>query len=68
VSRRLLDILPDTPKNRAMIARVRGAVERYHDIGIRIEDDYAVTASGVEWLSRAPREPEEIEAAMRRGR
>ncbi|HET7425971.1 MAG TPA: M24 family metallopeptidase, partial [Gemmatimonadales bacterium] len=68
VSQRLLDILPDTPKNRAMIARVRGAVERYHDIGIRIEDDYAVTASGVEWLSRAPREPEEIEAAMRRGR
>jgi len=68
VSRRLLDILPDTPKNRAMIAHVRGAVERYHDIGVRIEDDYAVTASGVEWLSRVPREPDEIEAAMRRGR
>ena len=56
VSTRLLDILPDTPKNRAMIAQVRPAVERYHNIGIRIEDDYAITATGVEWLSRAPRE------------
>lgn len=64
ISTRLLDILPDTPKNRAMIARVRPAVERYHDIGIRIEDDYAITPTGIEWLSRAPREPEEIEAAM----
>jgi len=69
VSTRLLDMLPDTPKNRAMIARVRPAVQRYHDIGIRIEDDYAITATGIEWLSRAPREPGEIEAEMgRRGR
>ena len=69
VSTRLLDILPDTPKNRSMIAHVRAAVARYHDIGIRIEDDYAITATGVEWLSRAPREATEIEAAMaRRGR
>lgn len=69
VSTRLLEILPDTPKNRSMIAHVRAAVERYRDIGIRIEDDYAVTATGVEWLSRAPREIAEIEAAMaRRGR
>ena len=69
VSTRLLDILPDTPRNRAMIAKVRPAVERYNDIGIRIEDDYAITATGVEWLSRAPRELGEVEAAMRpRGR
>ena len=69
VSTRLLDILPDTPKNRAMIAKVRPAVQRYNDVGIRIEDDYAITATGVEWLSRAPRELGEVEAAMgRRGR
>ncbi|MEO6055398.1 MAG: aminopeptidase P N-terminal domain-containing protein [Gemmatimonadales bacterium] len=69
VSTRLLDILPDTPKNRAMIARVRAAVRRYDNLGVRIEDDYAITPTGVEWLSRAPREIAEVEAAMaRRGR
>ena len=65
VSTRLLDMLPDTPKNRGMIAAVRAAVERYNNIGIRIEDDYLITPSGVEWLSRAPREISEIEGAMR---
>jgi Xaa-Pro aminopeptidase len=66
VSRKLLEILPDTPRNRAMIARVRPAVERYADIGIRIEDDYLITERGVEWLSRTPREIAEIEAEMAR--
>ncbi len=31
---------------------------------MRIEDDYLVTARGVEWVSRAPREIDEIEALM----
>jgi len=62
ISTKLLDMLPDTPKNRAMIAKVRSTVERYQNVGIRIEDDYVITPSGVEWLSRAPREVAEIEA------
>jgi Xaa-Pro aminopeptidase len=40
-------------------------VEKYQNIGIRIEDDYVITPGGVEWLSRAPREIAEIEAGRR---
>jgi Xaa-Pro aminopeptidase len=66
ISTRALDALPDTPRNRAWIARVRPVVERYENIGVRIEDDYIVTEAGVERISaRAPREIGEIEAAMR---
>ena len=66
ISTALLDMLADTPKNRAFIAKVRPVVERYNHTGIRIEDDYLVTADGVEWLSKAPREMREIEAVMKR--
>jgi Xaa-Pro aminopeptidase len=66
VRENLLETIADTPKNRAMIAKIRTAVERYKNIGVRIEDDYIVTDKGVEWISRAPREIAEIEALMRR--
>jgi Xaa-Pro aminopeptidase len=61
----LLDIIPNTPKNQAMIAKIGPAVKKYANIGVRIEDDYIATASGVEWISRAPREISEIEAMMK---
>jgi Xaa-Pro aminopeptidase len=60
----LLSIIPDTPRNRAMIAKIRPAVERHANIGVRIEDDYIITPGGVEWISKAPREIAEIEALM----
>lgn len=64
VSTTLLDMLPDTPRNREFIAGVRDAVERYENIGVRIEDDYLITDDGAEWLSPAPRTIEEVEATV----
>jgi Xaa-Pro aminopeptidase len=64
VSPRLLDILPDTPRNRTFAAKVRAAVMHYQDTGVRIEDDYVVTPTGLEWITRAPREISDVEAAI----
>lgn len=59
--------LPDTPKNRSMMAKIGPAIEKYKWIGVRIEDNYALTPRGLEWLSAgAPREIGEIEALMAR--
>lgn len=67
VRRHLLEIIPDTPRNAQLKARIRDAVARYADIGVRIEDDYIVTEAGVEWISRAPREIDEVEQAVSGG-
>jgi Xaa-Pro aminopeptidase len=61
----VLDVLPPTLRNREMAAKLRVAVNRYRDIGVRIEDDYVATPAGVEWISHAPRELAEIEAIMK---
>src|SRR5581483_1720253 len=36
----LADIVPDTPRNRAMLRKIRAAINQYANIGVRIEDDY----------------------------
>jgi Xaa-Pro aminopeptidase len=60
----LLGTLLDTPRNRELVERIRPAFDRYAGIGIRIEDDFVMGPSGLEWISRAPREIDEIEALM----
>jgi len=64
----LADILPATPRNAQLARRLGASITRYADIGVRIEDDYVVTADGVEWVSCGlAREADEIEALMRVG-
>ena len=65
VGTRALDVLPDTPKNRAFIAKVRSTVLRYENTGARVEDDYIITEKGLERISTAPRDIAEIEALMK---
>ena len=60
-----LDNLKDTPANKAFIAKVRPAFEKYKNIGVRIEDDLLVTDTGVEWMSgKLLRSIADIEAFM----
>ncbi len=60
-----LDYLPDTPENKAFIAKVRPVFERYKNIGVRIEDDMLVTETGTEWMTgKLPRKIADIEAFM----
>jgi Xaa-Pro aminopeptidase len=66
ISTHALDVLPDTPKNREFIAKVRAAVLRYQNTGVRVEDDYVITDKGLQRISTAPREMDEIEALMKR--
>lgn len=63
-----LDALPDTPRNRAFIAKVKATVLKYQNTAVRIEDDYIITATGLERISTAPREIAEIEALMKKAR
>lgn len=59
--------LPDTPRNRALIARARDAVAKYKHVGVRIEDDYLIKDGKLVRISAlAPREIAEIEALRKK--
>jgi Xaa-Pro aminopeptidase len=67
VSQAMLDALGDTPKNRAFKAKVKDAVAKYENTGVRIEDSYILTDKGLERLSAgAPRQIDEVEALMKK--
>jgi Xaa-Pro aminopeptidase len=61
-----LDNLPKTAENAAFIAKVRPLVQKYRDLGVRVEDSFLLTETGLERLSnRVPRTIDEIEQFMR---
>ena len=61
-----LEYLPKTPQNAAFIEKVRPMVEKYKDTGIRVEDSFLLTETGLHRLSaKVPRTADEIEAFLR---
>lgn len=58
--------LPDTPRNRQLIAHARAAAQKYRNVGVRIEDDYVLVKGELVRISLAPREIKEIEALRRK--
>jgi Xaa-Pro aminopeptidase len=62
----VLDALPRTAENTTLVEKIQPAVNKYVDIGVRIEDSYLLEASGLRRLSTAvPRTIEEIEAFLK---
>jgi Xaa-Pro aminopeptidase len=57
-----LDALPKTAENLAFIEKVRPVVQKYKNIGVRVEDSFLLTDTGVENLSGSvPRTIADIE-------
>ena len=48
-------VVDDTPANLSLMSDI-------------LEDDYIVTANGLEWITKSPREIAEIEAMMKKTR
>ena len=64
VRQELLDIIPKAG-NEALLAKIAPAVRKYANTGVRIEDNYIVTADGVQWITCVAREADEVEALMK---
>ena len=62
-----LDALPPTAENKAFAEKVRGAVRKFKDVGVRIEDSFLLGDGGLQNLSAgAPRGVAEVEALLAR--
>jgi Xaa-Pro aminopeptidase len=65
----VLDQLPRTEANLALIARIQPAVRKYDQIGIRVEDSFVMEPQGARNLSAAvPKTVRDIETFMRGNR
>jgi Xaa-Pro aminopeptidase len=61
-----LDALPRTPENLALIEKIQPAVNKYWDLGVRIEDAFILEESGLRRVTDGlPRTIDEVEAFMR---
>jgi Xaa-Pro aminopeptidase len=61
-----LDDLEKTPENQAFVEKVRPAVRKYRDLGVRIEDSFLLTETGlVNMSAKVPRTLEEVEAFLK---
>jgi Xaa-Pro aminopeptidase len=62
-----LDDLPKTPANLAFVEKVRPVMQKYKNIGVRIEDSYLLTGAELERLSAGvPRTTGEVEQFLKR--
>ena len=61
-----VDDLPDNPANRAFKEKVGPAFAKFKNIGVRIEDSFLITDTGLKRLSASvPRTIEEVEAWLK---
>jgi Xaa-Pro aminopeptidase len=61
-----LENLSDTPENRKFKETVAGAVKKYSGMGVRVEDSFLLTTTGLKRLSAGtPRTIEEIERHLK---
>ncbi|MEO5820987.1 MAG: aminopeptidase P N-terminal domain-containing protein [Vicinamibacteraceae bacterium] len=61
-----LENLEDTPENRTFKGAVASAVEKYKGMGVRVEDSFLLTSTGLQRLSATtPRTVEEIERHLK---
>jgi Xaa-Pro aminopeptidase len=61
-----LEALPRTRENLALIEKIQPAIDKYADIGVRIEDAFLLDESGLRQLTASvPRTIDEIEAFLK---
>jgi len=67
IRQNVLDALPKTPENLALIEKIQPAVRKYAELGVRVEDSFLLQDSGAVRLTAAvPRTIEDIEAFLRK--